>query len=327
MHAFVLPVNLTHALEDAIKTTRIVQKQPDPLDARVKNQGIVFDLVASVNTTTLKFSGAYVGALRAFHSMKNKARLWIYDIKWLEQDWRNVKVDVDLFGPETGTAELSVGDVCARHQILANEVISKFSSSSLASEFVTTSGKGWVSFDNLVGEVCEGWLNDAPIDFCMEMLSGVVGPYYALSSLTTAVGFPRAPTTPICPIKIILLPVHLHGNHWGVIIAQVHYVKATDKLSVRGYMYEPMIDVAYHEDMEAKWNDITDANNELVEEGLRGFVQRWHQASVPRTRLLMKPFKWIDGPQQHDYFSCGVVVVAHAYSFLTHNHVQIAPRP
>ncbi|KUF82031.1 hypothetical protein AM587_10001081 [Phytophthora nicotianae] len=49
MHTFVIPVDLTRSLQAAIKTARKEQHAPDELDARLKKQGVVLDLVATVD--------------------------------------------------------------------------------------------------------------------------------------------------------------------------------------------------------------------------------------------------------------------------------------
>ncbi|POM76669.1 Hypothetical protein PHPALM_6063 [Phytophthora palmivora] len=49
MHTFVTPIDLMRSMEAAIKTARIEQKEPYPLEARIKQQGVVLDLVASID--------------------------------------------------------------------------------------------------------------------------------------------------------------------------------------------------------------------------------------------------------------------------------------
>ncbi|ETI54306.1 hypothetical protein F443_02848 [Phytophthora nicotianae P1569] len=319
MHPFVIPADLTRSMEAAIKDAKNEQRGPGPLADKIKKQGIGLDIVASIDPKLWKFSGKYVGALTAFYAVKSNIRSWFDDRKWLERDWRKVVSNVDLFGAETGMTGLSSDAVCNRHWAMANEVISKFTISRLSSEFAPKSGKGIIAFDNIVGGLCRGWLNDSPVDFCMESLSEVVEQCYVLSSLTSAVGWPRLPTSPIIATRFILHPFNLKQNHWGVIIARLRYNAAADRLKVHVYLYEPLIDDEYHEDMEAEWNGITDNENKLVKEGLRGFVERWCQASAPNTKLEVDPIKWVEKPQQPDYASCGAFVVGQAYSYVTEN--------
>ncbi|POM57846.1 Hypothetical protein PHPALM_37594 [Phytophthora palmivora] len=149
-------------MDAVIKNAYKEQTYPDPLKDRIKNQGAVLDLVASIDPKFWKFSRAFVGLSTTFYAVKNKLRLWLEDRKWLEQDWLRVEADVDLFGLETETSGLSRDAVYERHQTLANEVIAKFATSPLSLEFTTPSGKGLISFDNIVGGVCNGWLKKAP---------------------------------------------------------------------------------------------------------------------------------------------------------------------
>ncbi|ETO66694.1 hypothetical protein F444_16217 [Phytophthora nicotianae P1976] len=67
--------------------------------------------------------------------------------------------------------------------------------------------------------------------------------------------------------------------------------------------------------MEEVWKGIKDQENKVVMEGLRGFVKRWCQASTPTTKLRIDPIEWVEVPQQLDYASCGVFVVAQAFSY------------
>lgn len=54
-------------------------------------------------------------------------------------------------------------------------------------------------------------------------------------------------------------------------------------------------------------------------EGIRGFVERWHKASMPESLLVVDPFEWIEVPQQPDFSSCGVLVIAQVHNYLTEN--------
>ncbi|KAG3113718.1 hypothetical protein PI125_g7082 [Phytophthora idaei] len=46
-----------------------------------------------------------------FYAVKAMTRAWFEDRKWLEQNWRKIVSDVELFAVETGTSGLSAGDV------------------------------------------------------------------------------------------------------------------------------------------------------------------------------------------------------------------------
>ncbi|KAG1688240.1 hypothetical protein DVH05_003846 [Phytophthora capsici] len=154
MHPFVIPVDLTRSMEAAIKTARAEQKEPDALDHRIKKQGIVLDLVASIDPKLWKFSGAFVGALTTFYAVKTKIRSWFED----RTSW----------------------------------------------------GVGW----------------------------------------------PAAPKDPITGSS----PDEFEWKPLGVVIVRLHYDEATEKLNVRVYMYEPLIDKDYHEKMEMVWGGVMEKN-------------------------------------------------------------------
>lgn len=120
-------------------------------------------------------SSKIVGTLTGFYTIKSKGRSWFEDRKWLEQDWRNSTQMWIFFAEETDTAGISADAVRGRHRVLSNEVISMFTSSRLRTEFATLSGKAQISFDNIVGGLCRGWLNGSPIDFSLETLGASVG--------------------------------------------------------------------------------------------------------------------------------------------------------
>lgn len=323
MHNFVIPADLTRSMQAAITTTRSEQRQHDALDDSVKKHGIVLDVVASIDPKLWKFSGRYIHASAVFYDIKAKGRAWFKDRKWLEQDWRKVKSDVDLFARQANICGLSANDVCDRHQALANEVISKFAFSRLRTEFRTRSGQGLISFENIVGGVCRGWLNDSPIDFCLETMISSVEGAFGLSSLTWAMGWPTTPRTSIGEVKFIVNPVNLKANHWGIIIISLKTTKNMTRLHV--YMYEPLIDEGYRSDLEKVWVGIPkNQNDESSEEreGLRGFVLRWHKASMVERKMIIDPIEWIETPQQPDGSSCGVLVVAQAHNYLTRNVEQ-----
>ncbi|KAF1791305.1 hypothetical protein GQ600_17150 [Phytophthora cactorum] len=281
MHTFVIPVDLTRSLQAALATARNEQHTPDELDANTKKQGIVLDLVATIDPKLWKMRGNFVGALTGFHAIKTKIQVWFEDRKWLEQDWRKVSSSVYVC---RGDEHLGLrGDaVCDRHRDLANEVIAKFTSSRLRTEFAALSGKGTISFENIFGGLCRGWLNDSHVDFCLKTLGDSVGSYYVLSSLMWAVGWPSTPRKSLADITSILHPVNLDSSHWGIII---HLQTTAKALRVHIYMYEPLIDECYHDEMHSVWEGISkDKNdpNSQEKEGLRGFLERWHQASRPR---------------------------------------------
>ncbi|KAG1706844.1 hypothetical protein DVH05_027696 [Phytophthora capsici] len=56
MHKFTIPMDLMRSMQAAIITARKEQRRPDKLDDRVKSQGFVLDLVASIDPKLWKFS-------------------------------------------------------------------------------------------------------------------------------------------------------------------------------------------------------------------------------------------------------------------------------
>ncbi|ETM32925.1 hypothetical protein L914_19779 [Phytophthora nicotianae] len=145
----------THTIA-AITTAKREQCKPDELDESVKKHGIVLDMVASIDPQIWKFSGAYIGSLVGFHAIKTKGHMWFEDRKWLEQNWLKIPSNVSLFARETRTQGLSADAVCNRHKALANEVIAKFASSRLLTEFMALSGNRTITFENILGGLCRG---------------------------------------------------------------------------------------------------------------------------------------------------------------------------
>ncbi|RAW21522.1 hypothetical protein PC110_g8820 [Phytophthora cactorum] len=124
-------------MQAATTSARKEKTKPDELDDDIKGHGIVLDLVASIDPKIWKFSSRFVHASAGFYNINIKAKAWIDDRKWLEQDWRKVSSDVSLFAEETNTSGISGTAICDRHQVLANEIIAKFSSCRLRTEFLT----------------------------------------------------------------------------------------------------------------------------------------------------------------------------------------------
>jgi hypothetical protein len=42
-------------------------------------------------------SSQFVGSLTDFYAVKAKGKSWFQDRKWLEQDWRSLEADVEIF--------------------------------------------------------------------------------------------------------------------------------------------------------------------------------------------------------------------------------------
>ncbi|KAE9063599.1 hypothetical protein PF006_g30902, partial [Phytophthora fragariae] len=232
MHSFVIPVDLTRSLQAAITTARKEQRSPPALVDSVKAQGFVLDVVATIDPKLWKHSGRFVGALTGFHGIKSKWHVWVEDRKWLEQDWRRVEANVSLFSVQANTTGMSVDAACQRHRILANEVISKFASSRLRTEFITQSGGGTITFENMVGGLCRGWLNDSHVDFCLRTLVSMESGIHVISSLMWDIGWPSTPKVALGDIKFVLHPVNLDESHWGIIIIRLQNAGAVLRAQV-----------------------------------------------------------------------------------------------
>ncbi|ETI45390.1 hypothetical protein F443_10013 [Phytophthora nicotianae P1569] len=279
MHNFVIPVDLTRSFQAAVTTAKQEQRRPNDLQESVKNQGFVLDVVATVDPKLWKFSGQFVGVLTGFHALKTRGHMWIEGLKWLEQDWRKVTSNVSLFSNETKTQGSPTDAACNQHRMMANKLIAKFTSSRLLTEFRTLSGTGSITFENIVGGICRGWLNDSPS--------------------SSSFGWPSIPKISLARINIILHAVNLDGNHWGIIIIRLQMTN-TD-LRVHVYMYEPLVNECYYDGMQSIWEGVPKdekkpENDE--KEGLRGYPERWHTASMSGVKLSISKIEWLLTPNR-----------------------------
>ncbi|POM58964.1 LOW QUALITY PROTEIN: Ubiquitin carboxyl-terminal hydrolase [Phytophthora palmivora] len=101
------------------------------------------------------------------------------------------------------------------------------------------------------------------------------------------------PKERISRFNYIVLPVHLNGIHWGIIIVSLIY---HGNAIITPYYYEPLlyratVENVYEENMEQKSN-VND--------------------SIPCRRAK----EWIDSPRQPDGTSCGVLCITQAYDIL-----------
>jgi hypothetical protein len=167
---------------------------------------------------------------------------------------------VSLFAVQTNTTGLSVDAACQSHRVMANEVIGKFDSSTLRTEFVTQSGGGSITFENIVGGLCRGWLNDSRIDCCLRTLGSVESGIHVVSSLMWNIGWPSTPNVAFGDVKFVLHPVNLDSNHWGIIIIRVQNSGAVLREQV--YLYEPLMNECYHDGVWLVWEGIPEVNND-----------------------------------------------------------------
>ncbi|GMF56077.1 unnamed protein product [Phytophthora fragariaefolia] len=154
-----------------------------------------------------------------------------------------------------------------------------------------------------------------------------MGNCVGLSSLYWNVGWPKLPKILLADLKFVIHTVNFTATHWGVIIVQLHNFKKLKKLRVHVYMYEPLKNDDYHEGMEEVWKGIFKDGGNKEREGLRNFLVRWHIAYTSDTELSFDPIDWVEVPQQPGLSSCGVMVVAQLYNFVTGNfdrqHCQV----
>ncbi|ETN05506.1 hypothetical protein PPTG_14226 [Phytophthora nicotianae INRA-310] len=132
----------------------------------------------------------------------------------------------------------------------------------------------------------------------------------SLSSLSWELGWPRTPSTPLGEYEYIINPVNMRASHWDIIVIRLTYVDTPKKiLRVQVYMYEPLMDEEYHDDLEVVMKGVAkdDEKNIAEKEGIRGFLERWHAATADNVPLIINPVEWIKAPEQPDGSSCGVL--------------------
>ncbi|OWZ19601.1 Ubiquitin carboxyl-terminal hydrolase [Phytophthora megakarya] len=147
-------------------------------------------------------------------------------------------------------------------------------------------------------------LSDAIIDFAFRCICNWVGDSYAMDSFAPTFGSPRPPATRISRFHFVVLPVHLNGIHWGVIMVRMAYHLEQPRLTP--YYYAPLCSNAYRSTME-----------DVYEKTVATFLRSWHRESIPGTERSVEDHGvWIGGPKQPDGTSCGVLCIAHVYDML-----------
>ncbi|ETI42142.1 hypothetical protein F443_12675 [Phytophthora nicotianae P1569] len=144
----------------------------------------------------------------------------------------------------------------------------------------------------------------------------------SLSSLSWELGWPRTPSTPLGEYEYIINPVNMRASHWDIIVIRLTYVDTPKKiLRVQVYMYEPLMDEEYHDDLEVVMKGVAkdDEKNIAEKEGIRGFLERWHAATADNVPLIINPVEWIKAPEQPDGLAVVFWVVAQVHSCLTGN--------
>ncbi|GMF18819.1 unnamed protein product [Phytophthora lilii] len=302
---------------NAVPNRLAVHKYPTNLTVRLDKL-----LRWARNTANMKFviemlENQYAGALTGFYAIKTLCTAGVKDRKMvgtrLEKD--RLKCRPFCFGDKHGLyccrcSSSTKPDAGERGDC---QVYFK----RLRTEFVTLSNKAMVSFDNIVGGICRGWVNDGAIDFCLESIAASVGQCLMLSTRMGAIRWPKTPEAKTTETRFIVHPVNLSESHRGIIIVNLTYVHITNTLRIHVYMYEPLVDESYRAGIEEVWEGTEGDEEKDKKEGLIKFVQRWHKASEPNGQLVFDATEWGEAPQQPDYASCEVLIVAQAYDTLT----------
>ncbi|OWZ05075.1 hypothetical protein PHMEG_00022906 [Phytophthora megakarya] len=281
MHPFVIPLDLTRSMEAALSTARKEQREPDKLDSKLSQQGIVLNIVATIDPKLWKFCSRYVNAATNFYRVKAKAKAWVHDRTWLERNWTKVDSDIDLFAKETKTWGVTRETVRNRHQALANEVTSKFSDRPLRSEFAT-------KCDKVVGRVCRGWLSDSSIELCLSEIAASTEGCCVVSSLSMADRLADGSPSSASRLQVCCAS------------------RQFDRESLRHYCRSSG---GFKQPDSLRYN----------KEGLRGFIERWNESSHPGSIVKVDPVSWVNTPQQPDYSSCGVLEVAYTHNVIAGN--------
>ncbi|ETM98257.1 hypothetical protein PPTG_24675 [Phytophthora nicotianae INRA-310] len=98
-----------------------------------------------------------------FYTPKAKARGYIKDVKWLNQDWRLVQAHpVEYFSLEVKTSGLLHSEAAKVHRALDEDVLQKYSRFSLMTTLKCKSGSTFVNFMDVAAVVPRiAMLNDA----------------------------------------------------------------------------------------------------------------------------------------------------------------------
>ncbi|EEY57712.1 ubiquitin carboxyl-terminal hydrolase, putative [Phytophthora infestans T30-4] len=192
-----------------------------------------------------------------------------------------------------------------KHKYLANEAANILRGSCLNSEFRLTSAACSIRVDNMVGSLARTrMLNDLVIDCTIRCICGVLGDCYALSSFAPTMGCPSPPKTRISSFHYVVLPAHLNGNHWGVIIVRLVYQLETP--SITPYYYEPLRGTEFLATMEVIFQDT-----------MAKFLRNWHHETMQATDFpVVENGVWLNAPTQPDGSSCGVLCIAQTYAVL-----------
>ncbi|KAG6956469.1 hypothetical protein JG688_00011407 [Phytophthora aleatoria] len=150
-------------------------------------------------------------------------------------------------------------------------------------------------------------LNDLVIDFSIRYICSTLGEIYPLNSFALTMGCPNPPKTLVSIFHYVLLPVHLSGIHWGVIITRLAYKQ--DQPCITPYYYEPLCDKDYQA-------------TKLLPclKTVATFLRDCHDETMPTSEFPSESVGvWLDTPKQPDGTSCGVLCIAQVYAMLKVN--------
>ncbi|EGZ19505.1 hypothetical protein PHYSODRAFT_493825 [Phytophthora sojae] len=248
-------------------------------------------------------------------------------MEWLRQVWTDVNLtSVELFETENSAHVLAepatldgdgeISTVQLLHQTLAEAVLEKYNSTVLSSDLRLPSGQDSIRFDQIVGFVAGNrMLNDDILRFTLLLMAEQLTTSQTLvfSPHAPMLGFPRPPQhTRLTSVSFMILPVFFSSsNHWGIIIVEVDMDMPTPTIYV--FYYESIGADSYLSVMKEIWN-----------KKLLAHLKLWYvQDCDDRARAEGFPFTVVEEaisvPLQPDGTSCGVMVIAMAYSYLTGN--------
>ncbi|RAW21455.1 hypothetical protein PC110_g22102 [Phytophthora cactorum] len=150
-------------------------------------------------------------------------------------------------------------------------------------------------------------LNDLLIDFNIRYICTTLGDCYAMNSFAPTMGCPNPPKTRISTYQYVVLPVHLSGIHWGIILTRLAYKQ--EQPCITPYYYEPLCGNIHRSTME-----------DIYLKTVAIFLPDWQDKTIPNTVFPSEAnCVWLDSPKQPDGTSCCVLCIAQVYAMLKYN--------
>ncbi|GMF51818.1 unnamed protein product [Phytophthora fragariaefolia] len=295
---FVIPQHLVTKLDAVVESEKRKRSKPKYFASGSE--------VTHPEGTTEEIIAGAVYRMKEFYNIRKKFAALCADVEWLQSTkWEDISATPELFNEETDSDDLTPSTAGQKHRDLASEVVKVFDGVCLGSQFRLTTGESALKVDNLVGMLArDQMLSDLMIDFSIRCICSTLGDCYALDSFAPDLGSPPPPTTPISSFHYVVMPVHLNGIHWGIIIVRIAYMLQNP--SITPYYYEPLCGSSYRATME-------DIYNKTVVT----FLRDWHRSTLPMTEYpVEKNGVWLNAPKQPDGTSCGVLCIAQVYSIL-----------